>query len=159
MPNAGPLFRVPITVVIPTRLVNPVFMCFFLSLVLFSVPTLLVNHPLQLTTFFLWEFLNSLLTLIREQRSEEILRADLYTSGFFVVLVPAARRQVCSGGLSHSGSSFLVHQNTDDFWIVDQRINQYTRRCQSTAVWGLVGFFSFLTGGLEYIKAGTLFDR
>lgn len=72
-------------------------------------------------------------------------------------------------GLSHSSSSFLVHQNVYDFWPIDQSIKILV--CTGQLEFGVLGFFvwlvvavgliffvfSFLTGGLEYIKAGALF--
>jgi len=144
MPNAGPLFRVPITVVIPARSVNPGFIWVFKFNLVFLYPLVVIYF----TTFFLWEFLNLLLTLIREQRSGKILAADLHSSGFFLVLVLAARRQCVLVGLATvaaASSSIRIHMISGLLTKVSINL---------LIVVGQLEFvFSFLTGGLEYVKA------
>lgn len=67
MPNAGPLFRVPVTVVIPTRSVNSSCISFFFFF------NLVLSYLFHLLSLGVLE-----LALIREQNSEKILAIDLY---------------------------------------------------------------------------------
>lgn len=79
MPNAGPLFRVPITVVIPTRSVNSNCISFYFFNVWFHILGLLVlSYLFHLLSLGVLE-----LALTGEQSSEKILAADLYCSSFY----------------------------------------------------------------------------
>lgn len=94
------------------------------------------------TPSFFWEFLSLLLTLIREQRSEKVIC-------FFVVLVVAARRQSVQVGLATvAAASWSLRIQMTSGLLTKVLINILIGVRQ-------MGFvFSFLTGGLEYIKAG-----